>query len=141
MAKKSEKVGKGRGGAVSLVEKVDLVEIVMRGGTGAEWATKHGRGPDTPYRLLGEDAEVRAIVAAAERGQEQRFAAVIEKAYQIAMDPDHTHWGTAANFLAKVHGRYKPEKVAVTVDRVAYTDPDALAKLSAAIDAKEARPN
>lgn len=131
---------KPRGGNVGLEEKIDFVEHVIQGGNISEWATKHDRARSTAHRLL-DDVEVRQFIEAAERGQGQRFAAVVEKAYMVAMDPDHIHWAAAANFLAKVHGKYKAEKHSVEiVDRVAYVEPGVLRERSLA-QYPELRPN
>lgn len=119
-----------RGIKISLDEKADLVEWIITGkGAKAEWARKHGHAPATVSRLL-DDPEFKQLWTAAERGQEQRRAYVVEQAYKILSDTDHMHWPRAADFLAKVFGWYKPEKVNVSVDRVAYVDPGTLHDLA-----------
>lgn len=115
-----------RGVKVSLSEKADLVEWLIGGkGSQAAWAKKQNRAPETVSRLL-DDPEFQSLWAAAERGQMQRRAVVVEKALEVANDPDHINWGRAIDFLAKVGGWYKGDKVTVTVDRVAYVEPGAL---------------
>lgn len=120
-----------RGVKVSLAEKADLVEWLITGkGSQAAWALKNKRAAATVSRLL-DDSEFKALWSAAERGQEQRRAYVVEQAYRIVSDPDHMHWPRAADYLAKVFGWYKANRLDVSVvDRVAYTDPTALRELA-----------
>lgn len=119
-----------RGVKVSLAEKADLVEWIITGkGSKSAWAKKHNRAAETVSRIL-DDPEFKELWAAAERGQEQRRAYVVEQAYKIIADTDHMRWGKAADFLSKIHGWYKPEKIEATVSRVAYVEPSALADVA-----------
>lgn len=123
-----------KGVKTPMAVKVEYVEWLMSGAIGkkGDWARAHQIAPETLSRML-DDEDVQALIAAVERGQERRFGMVIEKAYRIAADPDHMHWPAAANFLAKVHGKYKPDKIEATVvDRVAYVQPGTLREAAVA---------
>lgn len=124
-------------GKTPLAVKVEFMEWFIsrdpRKGTQARWAKEHDLTPETISRWLHDDTEFDSLLAAVERGQEKRKAQVLETMFLRACDPEDPAGIQAAQFLAKVLGWNKPEKVAVTVDRVAYVEPGALRELSRAL--------
>ena len=122
--------------ALKLDYAVWLIDPNPRKGTQQEWAKAH----DVTRQTLWEwqsDSLVVEISQKAEALVERGWVHVLETQFRIATDLDHINCVQAATFLAKAFGRFKPDKVDITVDRVAYVEPGVLRDLAAA----QPRPN
>lgn len=114
-----------------------LLDIDPRKGSQQDWAKAHELHPSTVSEWKSDDF-VLELLEKAENALRKQWTQVLRSLFLVAQDPEHPQMVAAAGLLAKVWGKIQPDKLQVSVDRVAYVQPGALRDLSEQL---EARPN
>ena len=116
-----------------------LIDPTPSKGSQAAWAKAHDLNPVT-VSTWKDDEFVASLIEKAEPMMRRDWVRVTAALLVAATDPDHPQFVAAASLLAKAWGKIQPDKLQVSVDRVAYVQPGALRTL-ALDEFPELRPN
>lgn len=99
----------------------------MGKGTQKDWAKDHGLHEVTVSEWKSDEFVV-GLLRKANTMMEPVWAAALGTLARIATDENHPQVVQAIRELGKLLDKYPSEKVNVSVDRVAYVEPDVLVK-------------